>query len=541
MTRWRTRELESTPRRFSPWLAAAVLPWALLAALVARNALDVPLIDQWSFVPHIERFYTGTLTAADLWSQHGEHRLIFPRLIMLGLSNVTGWNVLYEIALDVLLATATFFLLARILRRDLSATGKPAPVWLWFVLSLAVFSLAQWENWLWGWQMQVFLNVLFATATIAVLRRTPLEWKTLAAAALLGFVATYSFGNGLLVWPIGMVLVALAPEVRGRRWIHLLGWAFVSLAVIGSYLAGFRGGAAPPLETILIRPIAYLRYVTTFLGSPLASFSGSAWPPRDTGVAAVVGTAGVLLLVVATAKALRRPRAEWPLGSLALAAYALASGLVVSVARFTFGTPNALASRYTTVSSLFWIGTIGVVWSVAAIRERPARRLWAGAVGAIATLLIVSSLYSIPIFPARRAMLLPARAEMARGEDVAMLQRLHPEIQQVRYALPVFRHFQPLRVPRRPGSPEARGQPAAPTVALRPDPASALPDRKGSPGTGSDDPRSRHEPHDRGVERERRRHRSAGGALELPLDRLRGPRRRLRRHPDEPAARPSAG
>ena len=38
-------------------------------------------------------------------------------------------------------------------------------------------------------------------------------------------------------------------------------------------------------------------------------------------------------------------------------------------------------------------------------------------------------------------MLLPARAEMTRGEDVALLMRLHPEIQQVRYALPVLRQF----------------------------------------------------------------------------------------------------
>ncbi|MEO8349442.1 MAG: hypothetical protein ABI610_11060, partial [Acidobacteriota bacterium] len=85
MTRWRVNEREPEPRRFSPWAVAALLPWGLLAALVARNALDVPLIDQWSFVPMIERFYTGTLTAFDLWSQHGEHRLIFPRLVMLGL------------------------------------------------------------------------------------------------------------------------------------------------------------------------------------------------------------------------------------------------------------------------------------------------------------------------------------------------------------------------------------------------------------------------------------------------------------------------
>ena len=442
MTRWIVRQPEAAqPGRFSPWMAAALVPWGLLAVLVARNALDVPLIDQWSFVPQIERFYTGTLTIGDLWAQHGEHRLMFPKMVMLGLASVTGWNVLYEIALSVVLATAIFVIVASILRRDLSASGKAPPAWLWLLLSLAVFSLSQWENWLWGWQVQIFLNVFFVSGAIALLARSPLEWKTLLSAALLGFAATYSFGNGLLVWPIGMALVALAPAVRGRRSVLLAAWAVLSIGVIGSYLAGFRGGTAPPMETILVRPIAYLRYVTTYLGSPLASFSGSAWPPRDTGVAALVGTGGLLLLLLAARRALARPRAEWPLGSLGIAAYALASGLVVSVARFNFGTPNALASRYTTVGTLFWIGTIGVVWSAASSGSRSTRRLWAGAIGAIAVLVTVSSLYSIPIFAARRTMLLPARAEMTRGEDAALLMRLHPEIQQVRYALPVLRRF----------------------------------------------------------------------------------------------------
>lgn len=441
MTRWIVREPESpAARRFSPWIAAALLPWGLLAVLVARNALDVPLIDQWSFVPQIERFYTGTLTVGDLWAQHGEHRLMFPKIVMLGLASVTGWNVLYEIALNVLLATAIFFVVAHVVRRDLASSAKPPPAWLWFVFSLAVFSLSQWENWLWGWQLQIFLNVLCVTGAIAFLCRIPLQWRTLSAAALLGFVATYSFGNGLLIWPIGLALVAAAPATGPPRRRLLVAWVLISAAAIWSYLAGFRGGAAPPLETILARPIAYLRYVATFLGSPLASFSGSAWPPRDTGVAAVIGGGGLVLLFLAARRTLRRPRAEWPLGSLAIAAYAIGSGLVVSVARFRGGTPNALASRYATVATLFWLGVLGVVWS--AFRESPkARRFRVGITTAIATLIAVSSLYSIPTFPARRATLLPARAEMTRGEDVALLMRLHPEIQQVRYGLAVLRHF----------------------------------------------------------------------------------------------------
>jgi hypothetical protein len=138
---------------------------------------------------------------------------------------------------------------------------------------------------------------------------------------------------------------------------------------------------------------------------------------------------------------MQRPRSEWPLGSLALASYAIGSGLVVSVARFSFGIPNAFASRYTTVSLLFWIGTLGVVQAVAREETIRRRRLWMGTISAAAMLIAVSSLYSIPIFSARRALLLPARAEMTRGEDTGLLTRLHPEVQQVTYGLVVLRRF----------------------------------------------------------------------------------------------------
>jgi hypothetical protein len=441
MSRWIAREDEATPRRLDPWIGAALVPLLVLVFLVGRNGLDLPLIDQWSFVPQIERFYTGTLTLGDLWAQHGEHRLIFPRIVMLALGSLTGWNIRYELALNVLLAIAIFFVLARVIRRDHGA-AKRLPGWWWVLLSLAAFSLSQWENWLWGWQIQIFLNVLCIVATIACLIRRPLGWSTVVFAGLSGIVATYSFGNGLLVWPIGLALVALAPELRARRSALLAFWAILSVAVIGSYLAGFRRNpTAPSLETVLVHPLTYLRYVATYLGSPLASFSGSAWPPRDTGVAAVVGAAGGIVLVLATLRAVKRPRSEWPLGSLALASYAIGSGLVVSVARFSFGTPNALASRYTTVSLLFWIGILGVVQSAAREETTRRRRLWMGTVSAAATLIAVSSVYSIPIFSARRALLLPARAEMTRGEDLELLKRLHPEVQQVTYGLVVLRRF----------------------------------------------------------------------------------------------------
>jgi hypothetical protein len=419
--------------------------------LVARYALDAPLIDQWSFVSQLESESTGTLTFDSLRSQHGEHRPFFPRLIMLGLAGATGWNVRYEIAMSILIATALFFALASLFRREISSPGERPPVGWWGLLSLLVFSLTQWENWLWGWQLQVFLNVLSVVVGIVLLTRRTLEWSHFVGAAIAGVVATYSFGNGLLFWPVGLGILAIAARTGPPKRLLLGAWVVLSTLVIASYMAGFhRGGSSTSFETVVTRPVGHLRYALTFLGSPLASFSGSAFPPRDTGIAALVGGIGLLLFALAARRAIRRRPKEIDrlIPFFALAGYALSSGLIAAVSRLRFGIPQALASRYTTISSLFWIGLIGVTLLATAPRapaepgviEKADRRgRWS--LAAVAALAAASSLTSIHVFPERHVLLLPARSEMVRGENVELLKRLHPEVHQVTHGLVALRRL----------------------------------------------------------------------------------------------------
>jgi hypothetical protein len=451
VSRWIVRETGAAQRGWGAWAALAVVPWLLLVFLVARYGLDAPLIDQWSFVSQLESQSTGTLTFDSLRSQHGEHRPFFPRLIMLGLAGVSGWNVRYEIAMNVLLATALFFALARLFRREISSPVGTPPVWLWALLSLLVFSLSQWENWLWGWQLQVFLNVLSVVFGIVLLTRRPFEWTHFAGAAIAGIVATYSFGNGLLFWPVGLGVLALAASKGPPKRLLLGAWAVLSTVVVASYMAGFhRGGSAASFQTVVTQPVGHLRYVLTFLGSPLASFSGSAFPPRDTGIAALVGGLGLLLLTLAARRAIRRRPNEIDrvIPFFALAGYALFSSLIAAVSRLRFGIPQALASRYTTISSLFWIGLIGMTLLATAPRApaepgvaEKADRGGRWSLAAVAALVAASSLVSIHIFPERHILLLPARSEMVRGESVELLKRLHPEVHQVTHGLVALRRL----------------------------------------------------------------------------------------------------
>lgn len=445
MSRWipaKERSSEPFSRTAMFWAALAVAPWILLVSLVVRYGVDVPLLDHWSYIPLIERSYTGTLTLRDLWTQYYEHRQVFPRIVMLSLAHLTAWNTRYELATSLLLATAFFFVVGSIFRRVLGR-GSNSHRWLTVLLSLLVFSLAQWENWLVGGQFQMFLNILGIALGVAFLSRDPTGWKELAIAAAAGLLATYSFGNGLLFWPIGLGLLSLVPRTTMPRRLALLSWSIFSAAVYYSYLIGLHGDPArSSLASVLQRPLDYVRYFTTYLGSPLATFSGSAWPPRDTGIAAVVGGAGLFALFFATRQEMRAHGAT-ALRRLApflgLAAYAIGSGLLAARSRLHHGIPQAFAPRYVTFSNLFWIGLVGVL----AVRTAPAGsgRRWRWMLGAMAALILVSSLYSIPVFRGRWLLLTPARAEMVRGQNVGILKRLHPEMEQVMPGLVALRRL----------------------------------------------------------------------------------------------------
>ena len=56
-----------------------VLPAMALLADIHRFAVNVPFMDDWQFVPLLERARNGTLTFQELWAPHDEHRLFCSR------------------------------------------------------------------------------------------------------------------------------------------------------------------------------------------------------------------------------------------------------------------------------------------------------------------------------------------------------------------------------------------------------------------------------------------------------------------------------
>ena len=107
------REVDRIP------LAIVLLTWLAMtvAALgfVARYGSNVPSWDEWDMVPTMVGVQPVTLEW--LWSQHNEHRIPVPRLVMLGLFRAFGNDVRVLMVFNVLAMAASALGLILAVRR----------------------------------------------------------------------------------------------------------------------------------------------------------------------------------------------------------------------------------------------------------------------------------------------------------------------------------------------------------------------------------------------------------------------------------------
>jgi hypothetical protein len=224
------------------------------------------------------------------------------------------------------------------------------------MVGVLVFSLNQWENWLWGWCIQNFLNLLAVIAGFGVLSAREPGWRKVAAGAALGIVATYSFANGILYWPVGLLALFIAiPPTHALRWRLLGGWGVISVLVLASYFWGYH----PPshhsnLRLILEHPLRYLDYVGIYLGAPVAP-SSQRWA-FYTGWLSILVTAGFFWRV--SGRSREKLALFAPL--LCLACYAVMSAGISGVGRLSFGSLQAFSSRYVTISNLLGITSLSL-------------------------------------------------------------------------------------------------------------------------------------------------------------------------------------
>jgi hypothetical protein len=324
-------------------IAILFLPLVFTFFFVCEFGLTIPYWDQWELVPLLEKMHNHTLTFADLWAQHNEHRIVFPRILMLLLARLSNWNIFLELCTSMVLATFTFLFLLSILR----STSEITSFWLKMFISLMIFSIVQGENWVWGWQIQFFLSVLGTVVAIWAANKWQGKAVGLAIIILAAVLSSFSFSSGLMTWPVVFVVLLLQKK---WRWKHIVMLLLVAITAVLLYFHKYTKPVQhPPVLFFLDNPLAFIRYVLTYLGVSLAYFPDS-WACSFAPIIAVIVLV-LTLWAIFNIWRLDRQKLSRLAPWLALALYACLSACATGLGRAGFGWKQALeAPRYTTIS-----------------------------------------------------------------------------------------------------------------------------------------------------------------------------------------------
>ena len=339
----------------------ALFPVALVIRLIADYGINVPFGDEWAMIPLFARWQDHQLTLADLFRQHNEHRIFFPKLIYLAFAQLTHWNLRGEMFFSVFLCGLTSASIYGLLQRTVGGSARRRLA-LWAVSNVLIFSPAQAENWLWGFQLQMFMPTVCLVTALLVLQTPPLNLARFLGATALALIATFSFGNGLLIWPVlGLVLFLSGVD---KRWI--VGWALLCTLTVTLYFTGYE--THPPPGHPSFPALDYIIYFLRFNGNAL----GLLPVPGRLTLVALIGASALLLLSAMTLFFLgenrRALRAATPW--IALAVYAVGSSLIAAHSRIHEGVGQALSSRYSSISIHLYIALM-VLFAIAADCARP--------------------------------------------------------------------------------------------------------------------------------------------------------------------------
>jgi hypothetical protein len=338
----------------------ALSPAIFLLSLVARYGVDIPFADEWTFAPLLVKAHTHTLAFSDFFAQHNEHRYVFPRLVLIALAEVAHGNVRVQMFLSVFLCGLTSLNLWFILRRTLSLSTEKRLLLL-ALLNLVLFSPVQAENWTWGFQFVLFLINFLLTAGVAVATSELSMPRKFVLCVVIAFVATFSFGNGFLLWvttfPLALVFRE-QPSLK-RRLVWLAGWGAAFAGAISIYFIHYVKPAHHPSVAASGNPVDYFLYVVTFLGAHLSQAART----ESIVLPAILGTFLLIIYVSASGFVVFRGKpllfgqaVPW----IGIGGFALGSALLAALTRIGFGVNQGLDSRYTTFSLCLSVSVIGL-------------------------------------------------------------------------------------------------------------------------------------------------------------------------------------
>lgn len=307
--------------------------------------VDVPFWDQWETAIILKARHNNENWVPILFGQQNEHRFLCPRIIFQILAQLTAWNIKAEMVVSWLICLLNLWLLWLLLKQTNSKIE-----WLLLPISCFVFSIGQWENILWGWQISTYLVVTGILGTIYFLTKITHSNRYIFLSILLGLLASFSHNTGLLLWPLGALQIWLNKDDMPVKKKPLLIWALTGICVFILYYFNYRPYLS--LKTPFYNPLAFLQFMFAVLGGGIGA-----------GKLTISTSAGIFIFIIFILsffllKKIDKTYIHQYMPWFILGLFSIISSVAITMGRAEFGIEQSIASRYITLSSLLIISTI---------------------------------------------------------------------------------------------------------------------------------------------------------------------------------------
>ena len=306
----------------------------------------LPTWDYWRIVLNLNEYRSFHLGI--LWTQHNEHRILFPELVFAADMLLHGCLIL-PLIVSFLCYLATFLMLSSPIYLDRYLTRFER-----FVAIALAGVLVFWEGcanvlaspFLLQWTM-----MQFATACSFVFLSRIKNTKSsvpLLGIAIAATIATYSSGNALMLWPL-IVSLAFLLRLGKTQLLALSSSAVINFAL---YFVNYRSSSSLNLRNFFVHPVYSFNYIASYLSMP---FGGKGAPSFGiaAGLLSLVGTVVLFLLAV-------RKQVHTTPTAIVLFGYYMFTFLTVLITAAGRMDPEdsqfiaAKASRYVTVPQMHW-------------------------------------------------------------------------------------------------------------------------------------------------------------------------------------------
>jgi hypothetical protein len=426
-----------TPGSRAPWrtIVAVSLCLAAVVPLVQFSVLyplvgALPTWDQWSM--------------AEVWDAHSARRPVLPLLLKpyqghlnfmarsasFGLGLLDSWNMRAEIVACYVFATGTLILFVLMLRRTdfrLLTLALPA--------AALGFSVAQYENFLAGYQMGQHMSQMTGILALFLLSRRSAGRAAFLGAMIAAVISTFSYAAGLAVWPAGMILVLRGPV----KTVRLGTWAFLGAAC---------GVAASAAAAARVPTFDLLSTVAFFLAVIGQAFT---WTPAPAWREAILTGAAVSAAFLGMCGVMRyRGKRTESLPWLAVGAFAFGSAALIGVGRQNVGWDLISPSHYVTAVYPIGIATLAFC-GIAALEDHDGSRAcqrihwWPMALTLLSAVVVaqvaVVSLRWVPVLRSWSMIINANNCKLVQGTatDEDIRRSHHPDVVLVRRQLEILR------------------------------------------------------------------------------------------------------